>query len=95
MAANTLVRQARRRVAAKTGFYIHATIFTVVNAGLIALNLMKPGFPWSAFPFLGWGLGLAFHAISVFGFPGTSGMRQRMIAGEIDKLQATAATHTS
>ncbi len=79
---------ARRRAGAKLGWYIHALVFTLVNLGLFAIS--RYGFgnrPWSIFPLLGWGLGLALHGISVFLLGTGSGIRERMVRRERERLQ--------
>lgn len=46
----------------------------VVNLFLVALNLVtSPEYFWAIFPLLGWGIGLASHAVSVFGLFGLGG----------------------
>ncbi|MBC5782140.1 2TM domain-containing protein [Ramlibacter sp. USB13] len=79
---------ARRRAGAKMGWYIHACVYVFVNLGLFAMS--SHGFgtrPWSVFPVLGWGLGLAFHGISVFLLGRGSAFRERMVARERERLQ--------
>ena len=58
---------ATHQVARLKGFYIHAAIFVLVMAGLTGLNLWLGAPYWVAWVFLGWGLGLAGHALAVFG----------------------------
>lgn len=61
--------RARKRVRQIKGFYIHVTVYVLVNALLIALNLGNSRSQiWFLWPLLGWGIGLAAHGISVFGF---------------------------
>jgi two-component system LytT family sensor kinase len=61
------VQQARRRVRRLREFYVHAAIFVVVIGGLAGLNwIVSPTFWWVVFPAIGWGIGLAAHAVSVF-----------------------------
>lgn len=62
--------RARARVKAIKGFYIHATIFVVVNIALFAINVLVGGVWWFYWPLLGWGIGLGAHALAVFGFGG-------------------------
>lgn len=63
--------RARKRVRMIRGFYIHASVYVLANATLIVLNLVaSPTVPWSIWPVAGWGLGLAIHGITVFGFFG-------------------------
>lgn len=74
---------ARRRVERKWGFLRHLCIYLLVNAGLVTLNLMTSHRVWwSLGPLLGWGIGVLFHALGVFGrFP--AGWKQAMIAREL------------
>ena len=88
LAPEELDRLARKRTVAKLGWYTHASLYLVINHGLFAMSTFGFGSqPWSAFPLLGWGLGLALHGISVF-VPGTgSGLRERMAQHERETLQ--------
>lgn len=79
---------ARRRAGAKLGWYVHVAAFTVVN--LVLFSISRYGFgtrPWSVFPLLGWGLGVALHGISVFVLGTGSGLRERMVQREREALQ--------
>lgn len=58
-------RLARKRAKAKMGWFIHATVYAVVNAVLLAASLLM-GRHWALFPLLGWGLGLALHGAAVW-----------------------------
>lgn len=81
-------RLARRRAGAKLGWYVHALVFVLVNAALLGLS--HHGFgsrPWSAYPLLGWGLGLALHGVSVFALGAGSGLRERLVQKERERLQ--------
>src|SRR3712207_6890238 len=66
--------RARARVQAIKGFYIHASVFVVVNLGLFVINALTSGLAggvwWFYWPLLGWGIGLGAHALGVFGFGG-------------------------
>lgn len=80
-------RLARRRAGAKLGWYIHAVVFVVVNLGLLALSEYGMGARrWTIFPVLGWGLGLALHGVSVFVLGSGSGLRERMVRRERERL---------
>ncbi|MFO7975292.1 MAG: 2TM domain-containing protein [Candidatus Hydrogenedentota bacterium] len=52
----------------KQAFRGHLVSYVIVNAFLIVLDFTISGGAWWYFPFLGWGVGLAFHAYSTF-FP--------------------------
>ena len=58
-------KQAYRRMKLeqeKKGFKIHATVYGIVNAGLVTLNMLTvPQVPWFIGPLVGWGVGLANH----------------------------------
>jgi len=83
----SLLRRARRRVGMRIGFFIHAFVFTLVNLGLIAINTATGGPLWSRFPLMGWGLGLAIHGIVTFLALSGDGVRERMVAGEVERLR--------
>jgi hypothetical protein len=82
-----LQRIARRRVKAKIGLYIHATVYIAVNAFLaLVQSQTTPQYAWALWPAAGWGLGLAIHAAVVL--LGNSGVRERMEAEELRKLES-------
>jgi predicted membrane channel-forming protein YqfA (hemolysin III family) len=85
--ADTELRQlAERRVAERFGFWSHLGIYLIVNAGLLALNLVtSPAHLWVIFPILGWGIGLIAHGVSVFA--SQSGVRDRAVAAEMERLR--------
>jgi len=94
LSPETIEQLARRRAGAKLGWYLHALVFILVNLGLFALS--RHGFgsrPWSVFPLLGWGLGLALHGISVFVLGTGSSLRERMVQKERERLQRQRDGH--
>ena len=83
-----LERLAHKRAAAKLGWYVHALVYVVVNLFLFALS--RHGFgsrPWSVFPLLGWGLGLALHGAAVFLLGEGSALRDRLLERERERLR--------
>ena len=71
MHTNEEVLKAKKRVKAKKAFYQHLMSYAIINLFLIALNLLtSPSALWFVFPLMGWGVGLAFHYVDVFGIPG-------------------------
>ena len=79
---------ARKRAGAKLGWYTHALVYVLVNLFIFAIS--EYGFGtrrWSVYPLLGWGLGLAFHGVSVFLIGKGSGLRERMVQKERERLQ--------
>jgi hypothetical protein len=82
-------RMARKRAGAKLGWYAHATVYLLVNLFLyfLSANGVAAGrHPWSIYPAMGWGLGLALHGISVFALGTGSGLRERLVAREREAL---------
>lgn len=67
------VERARKRVKAIAGFYRHFAVYVLVNLFLIAMQYfnLDPGERFLKFSTFStaffWGIGLAFHALSVFG----------------------------
>lgn len=62
-------QRAQKRVKDIKGFYSHLTAYCFVIPFIIFINLkFTPQFHWFWFSTLGWGLGLFFHWVKVFGF---------------------------
>lgn len=97
---NEKLARAKKRVEELKGFYIHLTVYIVIN-GFILINIlarsMGGGDTFWAFgtfftPFF-WGIGLAFHAAKVFDYNPFFGKKweQRQIQKYIDKDKRDAA----
>jgi hypothetical protein len=79
---------ARRRAGAKMGWYIHATLYVLVNLLWLAMSGYGIGQRhWTPYPVIGWGIGLAFHGISVFVLGKGSSLRERMVDRERARLE--------
>ena len=87
MTPENIDRLARKRAIAKLGWLMHAGVYVVVNAFLIALSLWQ-GRHWAAFPLLGWGLGLAIHGVAVWFAGAGSALREGMVSRERARLAA-------
>ena len=60
---------AKKQVEEIKGFYGHLTSFILVMGVLIYINIRySPEYLWFIWSFLGWGIGLLFHAIRVFNY---------------------------
>ncbi|NCT99156.1 MAG: 2TM domain-containing protein [Comamonadaceae bacterium] len=81
-----LERTARRRVAARMGWTLHALVFLAVNAGLVYLSL-RSGRDWAVYPVLGWGLGLLIHGLAVWVRLGGGGLYEHWMDRERERLQ--------
>ena len=82
-----LQARAKRRVSIKIGFYIHATVYVLVNLGLWAIATLTGRGAWNIWPLMGWGLGLAIHGIVTFISLRGDGLRERMVEAEIQRLR--------
>lgn len=78
---------ARKRAGAKMGWYIHATVYLVVNAMLVLVALSSGRGHWPVFPIFGWGIGLALHGAAVFLFGSGSDLREKLVERERRRLQ--------
>lgn len=81
-------RIARKRAGAKLGWYVHALVYLVVNVGMFTASVYGlRQRPWTLYPAMGWGLGLALHGIAVFMLGSGSQLRERMVHRERERLQ--------
>lgn len=91
MAEEKLRQKARERARAKISFYIHLTIYVIVNVLLFCIwyiTLGPSGFPWFIFPLFGWGIGLIVHAVATFYGKSMEDLEERMTEQELAKLKA-------
>jgi|SRR5579862_2338810 len=77
-----IMKRARRRASAEVGFYAHLTSYLGVIAFLALINLLTTHYPWFIWPALGWGLGLFFHYMGVFG---SRMMRERYFEPAVER----------
>jgi hypothetical protein len=59
------LENARRRLAALKGFYVHLIVFVLVIAGLLIINSLTGGPWWVALVFFAWGLGVLAHGLAL------------------------------
>jgi hypothetical protein len=83
----SLAQQARRRVGIKAAFAVHAFVYVVVNLGIVLVDEISGGSRWSTYPLLGWGLGLAIHGLVSLVQLRTEGLRERLVARELQRLR--------
>ena len=78
-----LEKQVRRRVGMRFGFLVHATVFVLVNAGLLLAG--KSGV-FLGLPTGGWIIGLLAHGAVIQFAPFGDGIRARMIDKERQRV---------
>ncbi len=65
--------RAKKKVKSIKGFYVHLTVYLLVNGFLLLSQALSDGgwkifWEWQSYStMIFWGIGLAFHAFSVFG----------------------------
>lgn len=76
------LKRAKKRVEQIKGFYVHLAVYIVVNLLIIGSFVVRNGLNGEPVDFWGassttvfWGIGLAFHALNVFGINGIFGRR--------------------
>ena len=87
MSEEQIYEQAKKRVEEKKGFFIHLTVYIVVNIMLVLIWAFAAGggFPWFIFPLGGWGIGILFHFLGVFVFGRRSD--KAAIEKEVEKIK--------
>ena len=78
-------RLAKKRLEARREFRQHLASYAIVMAGLVMIWVLSGGgYFWPIWPMLGWGIGIAFHALSLR----DSGITEQQIAAEAAKIEA-------
>ena len=76
--------KAKKRVEARMGFYIHLTVYLLVNTFLTILNLtFSRDYIWVIWPMIGWGSGVIIHGLRTFVFTAESTWKERLIEKEM------------
>lgn len=88
MSEEQLEALARKRVEARTGFLVHASMYVVANVGFIVIWAASGrGYPWFLWPLIGWGIAIVSHALALL-FGPDSPRGQRAIDREMRRLHA-------
>lgn len=67
MEDNDKYLRAKKKVENLKAFYIHLTVYLLVNIFIFIINLVTyEGIWWFIYPLGGWGIGLTAHGLSVF-----------------------------
>ncbi len=81
-------RIARKRAGAKLGWFVHASVYLLVNGFLFLMSSQGIGQrQWSMTPALGWGLGVVLHGVAVFVLGAGSSLREGMVQKERERLE--------
>lgn len=81
-----LRKKAIERIEERRAFQWHLASYVVVNAALVLIWLLTGGdYFWPIWPMLGWGVGLAFHAIAYV----KGEITEDEIGAEVERLRGT------
>lgn len=97
MNQNELYRRARRHVRSLMGFYRHLAIYIILSVFFMTVDYLFTFGEWRLYlALLGWGIGLAFHALNVFtlGPIFSRDWEERKIKEFMDKEQDKNETET-
>ncbi len=87
LTSEEIERLAHKRAGAKLGWYLHLAVYILVNGFMLALTYFGlRSRPWTMYPVLGWGLGLALHGVSVFLLGAGGGLRNSLVRKERERL---------
>ena len=89
MSEAEIYAQARKRVEEKKGFFVHLTVYVLVNTMMILVwaFVARSSHPWFVWTLGGWGIGLVLHFLNVFVFSRRSGWETREIAKEVNRIR--------
>ena len=80
------IRKAKKKVSAKKDFFTHLSWYLSIMIVLFIINLTTSfGDWWFQFPIMGWGIGVFFHYVGVFGFPGLNFFNKDWENSELEK----------
>ncbi len=87
-----IYEQAKKRVEEKKGFFVHLTVYVVVNVAVFIvwfITMGGHGYPWFIWLIFGWGLGVIFHFLGVFFFDRQTDWERREIEKEAARLRGS------
>lgn len=88
MSPEDLERLAHKRASRKIGWYLHLSVYILVNAYLFfGAQYGWRSRPYQYQPMLGWGLAVVLHFLSVFVLGRGSSVREQMVQRERERLQ--------
>ena len=82
---------ARRRVEAKKGFFVHLSMYIIINVFLFLIWFFVAGgpgtYPWFLWVLFGWGIGVVANAVAIFVTPQGGSWEQKEMQKEIERLK--------
>jgi two-component system LytT family sensor kinase len=78
-------QKAKKRIDEIQGYYWNLASYIVINIFFTFLDLKDGSYDWAFWPAIGWGIGIAFHTIEVFGFFNNDNWKDRMIKKELER----------
>ena len=89
MSEAEIYAQARKRVEEKKGFFVHLTVYVLVNTMMILVwaFIARSSHPWFVWTLGGWGIGLVITYLNAFALTCRSCGENREIAKEINRIK--------
>ncbi len=82
-------QQAKKKVEARVGLYIHFSVYIAVSLLLITINLnTSPQNLWFRFPVIAMGIGVLINAASNYASPKFSEYKKVMVEKEMSKTRS-------
>ena len=82
--------RAKKKVEILKAFYIHLTVYILINIMLFGINLLTDaGNWWFLYPLGGWGIGLFIHGLTTFANGYGSDWEERKIKEYMEKDKKT------
>lgn len=82
-------QEAKKAVGVKYSFYIHLTVYVLVNIFFHVMNFINwkdsGEVYWAFWPAFGWGIGLFFHGAAAFKILGFTKWKEEQIRKELEK----------
>lgn len=87
MSEEEIYELAKKRVEEKRGFYIHLSVYIIINIVLVLVWAFPAsrGYPWFLWALGGWGIGIISHFLAVFVF--NQGWDRSSIEKEAEKIR--------
>jgi len=78
---------AEKRVKKKKKFWSHFSSWAIMSLFFLTLNILtSEDTLWWFFPTIGWGIGVAIHFVSAYGFFNSASWEQKEMRKEINRL---------
>lgn len=78
-------KSAKKRVEEIQGFYWNLASYFIINLFFTFLDLKDGHYDWAYWPLTGWGIGVLFHGIEIFGTFNSPSWKDKMVRKELER----------